>query len=47
MSLYTFATGISTTRLSWMVSEDLYNEFVGTLLEQVDHSVVKGILVLF
>lgn len=33
IGFYTFATGISTTRLSWVVSEDFYNEFVGTLLE--------------
>lgn len=47
MDIITFAAGISSTRLTWMVSENIYQQFVGTLLVQVDNSVVKGILVLF
>ena len=35
------------TRLSRMISEDLTQQVVATLLELVDHSVVQGILVLF
>lgn len=43
----TFATSITTTRLSWMVGEDIHQQFVGALLEQVAHGVVQGVLVLF
>lgn len=44
----TFAASISTgtTGLARVISEDLAQQFVGTLLVQVDNSVVQGILVL-
>lgn len=44
----TFASSVilATTRLSRVVSEDILYQFVGTLLELVDDSVVQGILVL-
>jgi hypothetical protein len=44
----TLATGLFfATRLSRMISEDLAEQIVATLLELIDHSVVQGILVLF
>lgn len=44
----TLATSISSwcTRLSWMISEDLAQQLVGTLLVQINNGVVQGILVL-
>lgn len=42
----TLAASITTTGLSRVVSEDLYQELVYTLLELIDDSVVQGILVL-
>lgn len=45
--IFTFATSITTTRLTCMIREDLAQELVGTLLVQVDDGVVQGILVLF
>lgn len=38
--------GTSVTGLTRVVSEDLYQQFVLTLLELVDNGVVKGVLVL-
>lgn len=43
--IYVF-TFLSGARLSRVVSEDVYYQCVGTLLEQVDDGVIKGILVL-
>lgn len=40
------ATSIGSTRLTRMIREDVHQEFVAALLEQVDHGVVQGVLVL-
>lgn len=40
------ATSIGSTRLTRMIREDVHQEFVAALLEQVDHCVVQGVLVL-
>ena len=44
---FTFATSITTTRLTGMVREDGLDQMVGSLFELVNDSVVQGILVLF
>ena len=44
---YTFASGvILATRLTRMISENILDQFVGSLFELIDDSVVQGILVL-
>ena len=44
---YTFASSvILATRLTRMISENILNQFVGSLLKLIDDSVVQGILVL-
>lgn len=45
----TFTTSVSggTARLTGVVGEDFYQQFVGSLLKLVNNGVVKGILVLF
>ncbi len=42
----TFSVILATAGLTGVIGEDLLHQFVGTLLELVDDSVVQGILVL-
>lgn len=46
LNSYTFSVIFATTGLAGVIDENLLHQFVGTLLELIDDSVVQGILVL-